>query len=142
MKEFTGDRRISRAYEACLLLIADKINQSNSETATESYQENIQTLKSSLSTLGKYLVDGFGDIIETQNGIFTLRSFLRVIGESDLFETQISSNTNKSNKKGNKSKKDEFSIKNLEIKVVPNDWKLGKFIQKFAKNLKEINILG
>ena len=136
LEEFLSDRRISRAYEACLIVMGDKV-----ASKSENYDSNINTLKKSVSNLASYLKENFEAILENQNGIFALRSFLRIIGQPDVLETPASMDTNK--KRPNRFKKQvEFSIKDIQPKMIPNEWKLDKYIKKFAKNLQNINVLG
>ena len=68
-----------------------------------------------------------------------MRCFLRIIGQEDPLEpSQMQQNNNSSKKKFNK----DFNIKNIEIKLLPKEWKLKKFLKKFSKNLDDINVLG
>jgi hypothetical protein len=140
LNDYLSDSRVSRAYEACLALVGEKIALGKKVSTNE---ENLDKLKSLLSNLGDYLVENFESIIETHNGVFALRYFLRVIGDEDVVEqaTSNNSNTNKSNKKF-QNKQNEFNIKNVQVKLVPKEWKLNKYLKKLSKKLDDINILG
>ena len=131
LEEYISDRRISRAYEACLTCFGHKF--SKNPTA-----EQAEIGKECLKTLGKFLVKNFENILDSENGIFTLRCFLRIIGNKDLFETPPPNQQSKNKK--NKFQKTEFNIRNVEIKVIPDEWKLEKFLKKFS--LEDINLLG
>ncbi|CAF0712043.1 unnamed protein product [Brachionus calyciflorus] len=133
LKELLNDTRTSRAYEACLLIIGGKVKGSNDV-------EKFETLKNCMCNLGDYFVSNLEDILESHNGIFALRSFLRVIGKPDVLEAQP--NEGNTNKKFNKFRRNqEFSIKDVEVKLVPEDWKLNVYIKKFSKSLKDMNLL-
>jgi hypothetical protein len=140
LNDYLSDSRVSRAYEACLALIGEKIALAKKVSTNE---DNLDKLKSLLSNLGNYLVENFESIIETHNGVFALRYFLRVIGDEDVVEqtTTNLSNTNKSNKKF-QNKQSEFNIKNVQVKQIPKEWKLNKYLKKFSKKLDDLNILG
>jgi hypothetical protein len=140
LNDYLSDSRVSRAYEACLALVGEKIASAKKVSTNE---ENLDKLKNLLSNLGDYLVENFESIIETHNGVFALRYFLRVIGDEDVIEqaTSYNSNTNKSNKKF-QNKNNEFNIKNIQVKQVPKEWKLNKYLKKLSKKLDNINILG
>jgi hypothetical protein len=126
---FLADSRISRAYEACLTLIGQKLND-NKE------QESVDEAKCCMERLGKYLDENFVNILETRNGIFTMRAFLKIIGNDDPIEQASKPFEAKKNKK----QPQEFSIKSIQPKLLPNEWKLGKFIKKYAKHLDDINV--
>lgn len=132
LNELLSDSRTSRAYEACLLVIGGKIKDSND-------QAKLDKLKQALKNLGDYFVENFENIIETQNGIFAMRAFLRIIGKPDVLEQPQPAEA--AGKKYFKKPR-EFNIKNVEVKLVPDDWKTDKFIKKIAKFIKEINPLG
>ena len=69
MKEFLNDRRISRAYEACLATVGEKIILANkSASSASSNDEKFESIRSHLEKLGNYLVENFQTIIETENG--------------------------------------------------------------------------
>lgn len=69
MKEYLNDRRISRAYEACLATVGEKIIQANkTATSATSNEAKFESIKSLLEKLGNYLVENFQTIIETENG--------------------------------------------------------------------------
>ncbi|RNA19736.1 nucleolar 9 [Brachionus plicatilis] len=125
LEHLLADTRTSRAYEACLMLIGNK-------TKTSSHEES---LKKCMLNLGDYFVSNLENILETHNGIFSLRSFLRVIGSPDILEA-VSNETNKK-----KHRNQEFNIKNVCVKIVPQDWNLDVYIKKFSKSLKEMNLL-
>lgn len=127
LNELLSDTRTSRAYEACLMLIGNKIKTTG--------QDQVESLKNCMVNLGEYFVSNFENILETHNGIFSLRAFLRVIGNQDILETV----PNETNKK--KFKNQQFNIKNVCVKIVPNDWNLDNYIKKFSKFLKEMNLL-
>lgn len=133
LEEYLADRRISRAYEACLLTIGEKI-------AANSNSDTIESVKQLLEKLGNYLVENFEQILETENGIFCLRCFLRIIGEEDSLEQANTQqqNTNVKKKPNNK----EFNIRNVNVKQLPNEWKFKKFIKKLSKHLYNLNLLG
>ena len=131
LEEYIGDRRISRAYEACLTFIGEKFSKS---TVTE---EQADLAKVCLKALGNFLVKNFESILETENGIFTLRCFLRILGSKDCLEPVP--NQNNKNKKNNRQRT-EFNIRDIEIKVLPEAWKIKKFLKKFS--LTDINLLG
>ena len=131
LEEYLADRRISRAYEACLLTIGEKVS-SNSNSTT------IETTKELLEKLGDYLVKNFEQILETENGIFCLRCFIRIIGEEDPLEQPIQQNSNIKKKFNNR----EFNIKNIEVKLLPKEWKFKKYIKKLSKHLYDLNVLG
>jgi hypothetical protein len=77
-----------------------------------------------LEKLGDYLVENFQTIIETENGIYCLRCFLRIIGSEDSLEpSQMQQQNNNNSKKRNNK---EFNVKNLEIKLLPKEWKFKK----------------
>ena len=128
LDQLLADTRTSRAYEACLMLIGNKIKLSDKA-------EQIDLLKSCMINLGDYFVSNLDTILESHNGIFSLRAFLRVIGNLDILEIV----PNETNKKKNKNQ--EFNIKNVCVKTVPLDWNLQVYIKKFSKFLKEMNIL-
>ncbi len=139
LNEYLNERRISRAYEACLATIGEKIIQV-AKTNSTNMNETIESIKLLLEKLGDYLVENFQTIIETENGIYCLRCFLRIIGLEDSLESsqiQQQNNNNNSRKKNNK----EFNIKNIEIKLLPKEWKFKKYLKKFSKSLYEINVL-
>ena len=133
LSEFLNDRRISRAYEACLIVVGDKV-------ATQAAADELhwKRVKKSLTNLADYLAENFQTILETENGVFAVRSFLRVVGEIDELEEPAASSDARSSKKH----QHEFNVKKLPVKLVPPEWKLNKYIKKFAKCLSEINVLG
>lgn len=138
MEEFLADRRMSRVYEACLTTIGEKLITAAKAPNAEQ-NEKIDSIKVLLGKLGDYLFQNFETIIETQNGIFCLRCFLRVLGKEDpLEQPQIQQNNSNSKRKNNK----EFNIKNIEIKQLPSEWKFKKYLKKFSKKLSDINVLG
>ncbi len=138
LNEFLNDRRISRAYEACLLLMGDKIaNTQNS--GLEANADALKKLKKSLASLADYLAENFQTILETENGIFALRAFLRIIGEPD--DLEVAANA-VNDQRSAKRFKNEFNVKNLPVKLVPTEWKLNKYLKKFSKFLSDINVLG
>ena len=93
LEDHISDRRISRSYEACLTCMGEKFIKSK---ATE---EQVATAKECLKTLGNFLVKNFESILDTENGIFTLRCFLRIIGVADPLEpVPNQQNRNKKNK--------------------------------------------
>jgi len=130
LEEYICDRRISRAYEACLTCLADKF------LSKKPSEDQLESVKTCLKSLGNYLVKNFESIIDTEDGIFTLRCFLRVIGGKDLLESVP--NQNNKNKK-NKWKRTEFNIRDIEIRLIPDEWKIKKFLKKFP--LDDINLL-
>ena len=153
--ECINDRRISRAYEACMLLAGDKCtlqlttNSESSEPATTTKDECLRQIKHAMSNLGSYLVENTETIISSQSGIFALRIYVKVIGEIDELEQaqtqQQQQQQQQSNKKGGargRHQPVEFSLKNMSVKRLPVEWKLEKFIKKLAKPLNDINLLG
>jgi len=139
LKEYLNERRISRAYEACLATIGEKIIQATKNN-NSSMNKVIESIKLLLEKLGDYLVENFQTIIETENGIYCLRCFLRIIGSEDSLEpSQMQQQNNNNSKKRNNK---EFNVKNLEIKLLPKEWKFKKYLKKFSKSLNEINVLG
>lgn len=140
INDYLSDIRISRAYEACLAMVGGKVLAQQKISSTN--EEIFEKLKVCLNNFGKYLVENFQTIIETQNGVFALRFFLKIIGNEDVLEQHSTavSNTNKSNKKY-QNKMNEFNIKNVEIKIVPTEWKLSKFLKKLSKKLDDLNLL-
>lgn len=131
LEELISDRRTSRAYEALLTCFGHKF--SNGSTP-----EQVEDAKECLKTLGKFLVKNFENILDSENGIFTLRCFLRILGTKDPFEASPANQQSKNKK--NKYQKTDFNIRNVEIKQVPDEWKIKKFLKKFA--LEDINLLG
>ncbi len=93
--------------------------------------------KECAKALGNFLVKNFESIIDSENGIFTLRCFLRVIGSEDPLEQVPASQLNKNKK--NKWQKAEFNIREVRVELLPEDWKLKKFLKKF--NLSDVNLL-
>jgi hypothetical protein len=145
-----SDRRSSRAYEACLICLGDKLSSIKNEVTSNNSkclnQDNaeqddlLKKLKKILKKFSNYLVDKFDYIMETQNGIYSLRAFLRIIGNEDPLEENASNNNNK---KANKRKtSDQFNMKNVEVKLLPIDWNMNKSIKKFAKSVLNLNLLG
>ena len=67
LEEHISDRRISRAYEACLTCIGEKFIKN---TATE---DQVACAKECLKALGNFLAKNFDSILDTENGIFRLR---------------------------------------------------------------------
>lgn len=130
LEEYISDRRISRAYEACLTFIGEKFSKS---TVTD---DQIDLAKQCLKSLGNFLVENFESILDTENGIFTLRCFFRILGKKDCLEP--APNQNNKNKK-NKWQRTEFNIRDIEVKVLPESWKIKKFLKKFS--LEDINLL-
>jgi hypothetical protein len=136
LTECMNDRRMSRAYEACLILIGDKIIASKNETnSSENNDDDVKKLKKCLTNLADYLCENFQTILETEEGVFALRAFLRVIGAADPLENVVAPRV------ANKKFPVEFNVKNLTVKQVPAEWKLNKYIKKFAKHLSGINVL-
>jgi hypothetical protein len=135
LTECLNDRRMSRAYEACLILIGDKIDIGTKAELSSIVEDDLKKLKKSLITLAEYLCENFQAILETEDGIFALRALLRLIGDTDVFENVNQTRTL------NKKAPQEFNVKNLVVKPVPTEWKLNKYIKKFAKHLNEINVL-
>jgi hypothetical protein len=134
IQQVLADTKTSRAFDAFLILASDKLKPSSNEAS-------IERLKDCLNKLGDYFVENFDSILDNQSGIFAMRSFLKVIGGPDLLEQNVhSTNNNQSNKK--RKGVNEFRLKNLEIKVLPNEWELDTYIKKFYKNIKDKNILG
>ena len=134
--ECINDRRISRAYEACMLLAGDKCtlqlttNSESSEPATTTKDECLRQIKHAMSNLGSYLVENTETIISSQSGIFALRIYVKVIGEIDeLEQAQTQQHV-------------AFSLKNMSVKRLPVEWKLEKFIEEFAKPLHDIDLQG
>ena len=136
LSELVNDRRISRAYEACLILAGEKITFAKSTSPEDT--ADLEKLKQSLTNLAEYLLENFQSILETENGVFALRSFLRIVGQPDQLETAAANETRSNTK--NKFKK-EFNVKNLSVKLVPDEWKLSKYIKKFVTCLSDINML-
>lgn len=92
LEDNIGDRRISRSYEACLTCMGEKFIKAK---ATE---EQVATAKECIKALGNHLVKNFDSILDTENGIFTLRAFLRIIGDTDPLEP-IPNQQNRNKKK-------------------------------------------
>ena len=86
LTECLNDRRMSRAYEACLILIGDKIDMGIKVEQSAIVEDDLKKLKKSLTTLAQYLCENFQAILETEDGIFALRALLRLIGATDVFE--------------------------------------------------------
>lgn len=123
-----ADNKSARAFDACILLSGEKSRNCD--------PENKADLAACFSRLGDYFIDNFDSIIDTVlEGIFAMRSFLKVVGKIDLVEATTTSN-NKTTKKA------EFSLKNYELKVMPEDWNFGEYIKKFYKKIKDKNMLG
>jgi hypothetical protein len=147
IEKLLSDRRSSRAYEACLLCLGDKLSSIKEETANKddktakdiSDQDDLlKKLKKILKKFSNYLVDKFDHIIDTQDGIYSLRAFLRIIGNEDPLEQSLPISTNK---KPNR-RKEEFNMKNINVKLVPTEWNMNKLIKKFAKSVLNLNLLG
>jgi hypothetical protein len=134
-----NEQRASRAYDACLLLCGEKIK---SGVGSPNYEANIEKLKAGLDRLSEHFIANFDTMLVTQLGVFALRALLRVIGQPDPLDEQATQNANPKKAAFAKKQQNEFNIKNLEMKLIPGEWKIRKFIKRVAKNLKEINVLG
>ena len=129
LKEYASDRRISRAYEACLVCVGGKL-----ASAPKADSETLDGIKKCMKRVGNFLEENFETIMETQDAIYLMRSYLRVIGKADPLD-QLQKNVPK--------KKDrEFNIKFIEVKLVPEDWKLAKLIKKLSNKIEDMNLLG
>lgn len=127
---YLNDAKMSRAYDACLLLCAHKI--------TKSTTEKIQAF---VGRLCEYFLSQIETMLDAQppaTGLFVLRSLVRVLGKSDLLDDHV----NKGNQGGRRGR-NEFGVKDIELKLLPADWtSCCKFIKKLAKKIKAINVLG
>ena len=132
LSEYLGDRRISRAYEACLTCIGDKFAKASSANDSQ-----VETAKQCIKKLGAHLSANFQTIVDTENGVFSLRCFLRILGSPDLLEPANNASKQSNNKLKKKFNK-EFNIRDVELKTLPVEWKLKKLLKKFK--LEEISL--
>ncbi len=132
LQDHISDRRISRAYEASLTCMGAKYKQIPQATEAQTALG-----KECTKALGNLLVKNFESILDTENGIFTLRCFLRVIGSDDPLEAPPASQQNKNKK--NKWQKAEFNIREVKLELLPEEWKIKKFLKKF--DLSDVNLL-
>lgn len=133
IRELLSDSRSARAYDACLLLSGEKLKSVTADSSTA------ESLKSCLTTLADYFLLNFDEILDTQIGIFAMRSFLKVIGKSDPIES--SSQQHGSN--GQKTaKRNEFSLRSYDFRTLPLEWNLHEYLKKFYKKIKDKNTLG
>lgn len=141
------DQKISRAYDACLLLTGEKLKSAHDKNNS---QTTVNKLNGCLTQLGDYFVENLESILESHNGIYALRSFLRIIGEPDLLDnsTGIEDNNNNnnngkfsSNKSNAKRFANQFSLKHIQIRMLPEEWDMKKYVKKFYKLVKDKNVL-
>lgn len=141
VRELLTDSRSARAYDACLLVSGEKAAKLTSKSNTNACNK----LKECLTCMGEYFVTNFDEILDTQMGIFAMRSFLKIIGKFDPLEAVASvagSNSSGQQKNNNKRADKTFSMKTYEYKCLPDDWQLQEYLKKFYKLVKDKNILG
>lgn len=141
IRELLADNRSARAYDACILLSGEKAKKSTSPTTSE-------LLKTCLTTLADFFLAHLDDILETQTGVFALRSFVKVIGQVDPIEAAAAAAAASSVAGGGNQKpkragaKLKFSMKTYEFKCLPQEWQFNEYLKKLVKKIKDKNILG
>jgi hypothetical protein len=126
-EDFISHPRLSRAIEAILVTIGDKI-----ESASGDDEENEVYLRG-LKNIGEFLVENYEKIFENNVAIYILRTFIRIIGVEDPFDSLSNKDKSLTNKKSFKKNFDNhFSIKDIKPKLIPDDWKTHSYLKKFA----------
>jgi hypothetical protein len=134
-EEFLTNPRISRAFETCLLTIGEKIDNKN--------EEQNEKYKTGLKNIGDFFVENYQKIIEDNIAIYVLRSFIRVVGTEDPFESFSAKDKSLSNKTKYKKNDNNFSIKDIKPKLIPDEWKIHSYLKKFAQCTANFtNVLG
>lgn len=134
MDELLADTRCARAFDACVLLCAEKAHKAASD--------NVATMKTCLTSLGDYFLDNMDSILATtKNGIFAMRSFLKVLGRKDQADVAAAAGGGSNQRMGGK-KPPVFSMKTYDYKVLPDEWNMNEYLNKFYKKLKDKNMLG
>ena len=137
-EDYMTHPKISRAFEACLLTIGEKIQNKNAD------EEENEVYLRGLKNIGEFLVDNYEKVFENNIAIYILRTFIRIIGVTDPFESLSNKDKSLTNKKSFRTKNDNsFSMKDIKPKLIPDEWKTHSYLKKFARCTASFsNILG
>ena len=138
-EEYITHPRISRSFEAFLLTIGEKCGE-----IKEQPEEEFEKYKTGLKNIGDFLVENYQNVFENNVAIYILRAFIRIIGSEDPFDSFSNKDKSLTNKKTFKKKNDNnFNIKDIKPKLVPDEWKIHSYLKKFAQCTANLNnILG
>ena len=97
-----------------------------------------------LKNIGEFLVENYEKIFENNVAIYILRTFIRIIGVEDPFDGLSTKDKSLTNKKSFKKNFDNnFNMKDIKPKLIPDEWKTHSYLKKFALCTVEFsNILG